>query len=94
MKRDAKFFVVISGEAEIRKGDHVVAFRGPNDFYGEISLLLDRPRTATVVARSDMTLEVIERRDFKQLLADHPELYEPLLTAMAERLATLEQLPQ
>ena len=41
-----------------------------------------------------MTLEVIERRDFRQLLTEHPELYEPLLTATAERLAALEQLPQ
>ena len=88
-----EFFVVMSGDAEIRKGDQVVAFRGPNEFFGEISLLLDRPRSATVVARTDMTLEVIERRDFRQLLTEHPELYEPLLTATAERLAALEQLP-
>ena len=85
-----EFFVVISGEAEIRHGGAVIAVRGPGDFFGEIALLLDRPRTATVVARTDMSLEVIERRDFKTFLSDHPELYEPLLAAAAERVSALE----
>jgi len=86
-----EFFVVLAGEAEIRTGDQIVAIRGPGEFFGEISLLLDRPRTATVTARTHMTLDVIERKDFKRLLLDHPELYEPLLEAVAHRLAELEE---
>lgn len=87
-----EFFVVMSGEAEIRKYGEIFAVRGQGEFFGEISLLLDRPRTATVSARTDMTLDVIERQDFKRLLLDHPELYEPLLAAVAQRLAELEEL--
>jgi CRP-like cAMP-binding protein len=82
-----EFFVVIEGEAEIRRDGQVVAERGPGSFLGEISLLLDRPRTATVVAKTAMTVEVISRSDFRNLLSENPELYEPLLAAVAERLA-------
>jgi len=87
-----EFFIVISGEAQILRGGEVIAVRGPGDFFGEIALLLDRPRTASVVAQTDMQLEVIERRDFKVYLSDHPELHEPLLTAAAHRVAELEGL--
>jgi CRP-like cAMP-binding protein len=86
----AELFVVIEGEAEIRRGGKLVATRGPGTFLGEMALLLDRTRSATVVARTDMTVEVIGRSEFKQLLAQLPELYEPLLAAVAERLAELE----
>jgi CRP-like cAMP-binding protein len=86
-----EFFVVLAGQAEIRTGDRLVAVRGPGEFFGEISLLLDRQRTATVTAGTHMTLDVIERKDFKRLLLDHPELYEPLSAAMAQRLAELEE---
>ncbi len=85
-----EFFVVISGEARILHGGEVIAVRGPGDFFGEIALLLDRPRTASVVAQTDMELEVIARRDFKVFLSDHPEMQEPLLTAAARRVAELE----
>jgi CRP-like cAMP-binding protein len=87
-----EFFVVLSGEAEVRKDGTVLAVRGPGAFVGEIALLLDTPRTASVVARTDMTIDVIERRDFKAFLADHPELYEQLLTAVAARLAEQDAL--
>jgi CRP-like cAMP-binding protein len=87
-----EFFVVIEGEAEIRRGGTTITTRGPGTFLGEMALLLDRVRSATVVATTDMTIEVIGRSDFKRLLAEVPELYEPLLAAVAERLAELQDL--
>src|SRR5262245_30397627 len=78
-----EFFVVVAGEAEVRQGDEVVAVRGPGTFFGEMALLLDRPRNASVVARSDMVVEVIERKDFRRLLDEFPDLYAPLLEATA-----------
>ena len=82
--------VIVEGEAEIRRDGKTIATRGPGDFFGEISLLLDRPHTASVVATTDMTLQVIGRRAFKALLKEDPQLYEPLLHAAVERLAELE----
>jgi CRP-like cAMP-binding protein len=85
-----EFFIVVDGEAEVRRGDHVIAVRGPGTFFGEMALLFDRPRNASVLARTDMTVEVIERRDFRRLLDEFPDLYAPLLEATAQRLDEVE----
>ena len=56
-----------------------------------MALLFDRPRNASVVARTDMTVEVIERKDFRRLLDEFPDLYAPLLEATAQRLAEVDE---
>lgn len=89
-----ELFIVVDGEADVVRDGLVLATRGPGAFLGEISLLLDRPRTASVVARSDMTLEVLNRREFKRLLELQPAFYEPLLEAVAQRLAEQDDLTQ
>ena len=86
-----EFIVVVAGEAEVRRDGEVVAVRGPGTFFGEMALLLDRPRNASVVATTDMTIDVIDRQAFRQLLHDYPDIHVPLLEATAERLADLEE---
>jgi CRP-like cAMP-binding protein len=81
-----EFVVVVDGEAEVRRDGEVIAVRGPGTFFGEMALLLDRPRNASVVARTAMSIDVINRHDFRRLLEDFPDLYAPLLAATAERL--------
>jgi CRP-like cAMP-binding protein len=56
-----------------------------------MALLLDRPRNASVIPRSDMVVEVIERKDFRRLLDEVPDLYAPLLEATAQRLAEVDE---
>lgn len=85
-----EFIIVLEGEIEIRKGDEVVATRGPGSYVGEIALLDNRPRTATVVAKTPVVIEVIGRREFRTLLADAPELQAEIMNTMAQRLAELE----
>ncbi len=85
-----EFFLVVSGEAEVRRDGEVVATRGPGSFFGETALLLDLPRNATVVATTDMVIEVIDRQAFRRLLEQYPDLYAPLLEAAGARLAELE----
>ncbi|HWW44485.1 MAG TPA: cyclic nucleotide-binding domain-containing protein [Acidimicrobiia bacterium] len=85
-----EFIIVLEGEIEIRRGDDVVATRGPGSYVGEIALLDNRPRTATVVAKTPVVIEVIGRREFRSLLADAPELQQEIMTTMAQRLAELE----
>lgn len=82
-----EFFLVAEGEAEVSRGGEVIATLGPGTFFGETALLLDQPRNATVTAKTDMVVEVIERRDFKGLLEEYPDLYAPLLEATARQLA-------
>ena len=85
-----EFIIVLEGEIEVRKGDEVVATRGPGSYVGEIALLDNRPRTATVVAKTPVVIEVIGRREFRTLLADAPELQAEIMSTMAQRLAELE----
>ena len=86
-----EFVVVVDGEAEVRRDGEVIAARGPGTFFGEMALLLDRPRNASVVATTDMTIEVIDRQDFRRLLEEFPDLHAPLLAATAQRLAELDE---
>jgi CRP/FNR family transcriptional regulator, cyclic AMP receptor protein len=84
-----EFFVIVDGEAEVTsKGKHV-ATRAGGDFVGEISLLLEAPRTATVTARTPMRLFVLTRRDFWQLVSVTPSVQDKVSRALARRLAEL-----
>lgn len=85
-----EFFIVLEGEVEARQGDRVIARRGPGEYVGEIALLDRRPRTATVVATTPVSIEVLSRREFVSLLAEAPELSEQILATVAQRLADLE----
>jgi CRP/FNR family transcriptional regulator, cyclic AMP receptor protein len=85
----SEFFIVLEGEVEVRHGDRVIATRRPGDYVGEIALLDNRPRTATVVATTPISVEVLNHREFVSLLAEVPELSEHILATMAQRLADL-----
>jgi CRP/FNR family cyclic AMP-dependent transcriptional regulator len=85
-----EFFIVLEGEVEVRRGDRVIATRRTGDYVGEIALLDKRPRTATVVANTPVSLEVLNRREFVSLLAERPELSGQILATMARRLADLD----
>lgn len=87
----SELIAVVDGEAEVRRDGDVIAVRGPGTFFGEMALLLDRPRNASVIARTPMTIDVINRLEFRQLLEDFPDLHAPLQAATAERLAQLDE---
>src|SRR5690348_13922196 len=57
-----EFIIVIEGEIEVRHGERVIGEYGPGSYVGEIALLEHRPRTATVVAKTPVKLEVIAQR--------------------------------
>jgi len=81
---------VLEGEVEVRQGDRVIATRRPGEYVGEIALLDKRPRTATVLATTPVSVEVLSRREFMSLLALAPELSEQIMATMAQRLADLD----
>jgi MFS family permease len=58
------FFIIDSGTVEVLEGGHHVSTAGPGEYFGEIALIRDIPRTATVIARSDVELLSLEREDF------------------------------
>jgi CRP/FNR family transcriptional regulator, cyclic AMP receptor protein len=89
-QRGSEFFIVLEGEVEVRQGDRVVATRRTGDYVGEVAVLDERPRTATVVATTPVSVEVLSRGEFVSLLAEVPELSGQIMATMARRLADLE----
>ena len=85
-----EFIIVLEGEVEVRQHGEVIAKRGAGDYFGEIALLDNRPRTATVVAVTPVVIEVIERREFLGLVADNPEISQAIMATMAQRLEQLD----
>ena len=85
--RGREFFVLLEGEADVTKDGRSINKLGPGDFFGEIALVSDTPRTATVTATSPVRALVITDRAFKQLLDHSPEIAVGVLTALAERVA-------
>jgi CRP-like cAMP-binding protein len=68
--RGREFFAIADGEVEISQGGTPVATERAGDFFGEIALLHDVPRTATVKAKTPLRLYVLTPRAFRSLLAD------------------------
>jgi CRP-like cAMP-binding protein len=86
-----EFIIVLEGTAEVKVHGKVVATRGPGDYFGEIALISNQPRTATVTATSPMKIEVIGRREFQTMLHDNPSIATELLAIAADRLAANEE---
>ena len=86
----SEFFVIVDGEVAVTKDGADVRSMGPGDFFGEISLLEDRPRTATVTAKTPLRFFVLTRQNFRTLLGKQPELEEKVTGALEERLRTTE----
>jgi CRP-like cAMP-binding protein len=85
--RGREFFVLLEGEADVTKDGQSINKLGAGDFFGEIALVSDSPRTATVTATSPVRALVITDRSFRRLLDDQPEIQRKVLQALAERLA-------
>ena len=82
-----EFFVIEQGEAEIRRGDELVATVGEGDVVGEIGLLVTGTRTATILATRPLTVVAMFTREFKRLESQVPELAESLRALLRERMA-------
>ena len=86
----AEFFVIIDGTVRIdRDGEHLTDL-GPGDFFGELSLLGEVPRTATATCSTPCRLLVVGHREFHSLLSKFPTIQAAVLEALARRIARLE----
>jgi CRP-like cAMP-binding protein len=81
-----ELLVVLSGTATCRAKGKKLAHFGPGDFFGEISLVDRGPRSATVIADSDMEVLVLDSREFRRLVVTSPTIAWKILETMAGRL--------
>lgn len=88
--RGAEAFVIVSGRVSVERAGTRIADRGPGQIVGEIALISDTPRTATVTALEPSRLIVIGRREFHDLMDEHPRIRLVVLDELARRLSTLE----
>ena len=82
-----EFWVVVDGIAEVSRDGQTLAALGAGDFFGEIALVSNVPRTATVTAASALVGLVISSRDFWTLLDESPKTQRKILETVGDRLA-------
>ena len=88
-ERGDEFYVIMEGEAEVTRGGQQVATRGGGEFFGEVALVEDVPRTATVTAVTPIRAFVLTRGRFLRLLDEQPEIERQVLRALAKRLVSV-----
>ena len=85
-----EFLIIIEGDATVRRKGRVVARVGAGDFLGELAVIAGVPRTATVTADTDMTVSVLNRREFSTLLDEQPKIARKVLVGAVKRLHELD----
>jgi len=80
------FFIIDEGEAKVMRGDQDVARLGPGDYFGELALIDEGTRTATLVAETDMTCYGLTSWEFRPLVEGSSQIAWKLLQALAKQL--------
>jgi len=83
-------FIIVQGTAEVRRNGKKIATLGPGACVGELALLDHGPRTATVVAGTDITLLVMSAREFASIIEAVPPIGRKILKALASRVRELD----
>ncbi len=88
------FYIILKGSVEIfsRRVEQYIATLNEGEFFGEMSLLMGIPRSATVRTREDSVLFVIERSDLQRLLGNHRELADQIAQKLVERQQMLQDM--
>jgi CRP-like cAMP-binding protein len=82
-----EFMVIEEGTADVEHDGEHLADLGPGDFFGEMALLLNVPRTATVKATSEITLVVMHERNFRAMEEEIPVVASRIHRILEERKA-------
>lgn len=89
-------FIILSGAVEVikRSGEKeiTVATLGQGQVFGEMGLIEDRPRSATVRASSELKVRIIDREQFNELLRTKPSVLIPIMKSLFERLRQVSDM--
>lgn len=80
------FYIVLSGRARVERGGEVLGQLSSGDFFGELALIEEHPRTASVIASEETDCLLFPAWEFTALLAEHPELATPIMRELIARL--------
>ncbi|MEP0878988.1 cyclic nucleotide-binding domain-containing protein [Funiculus sociatus GB2-M2] len=85
---------MLTGSVEVfsQKAEKYIATLHQGEFFGEMSLLMGTPRSATVRTLEDSILFVVDRHDLQKLLVDHRELADQIAQKLSERQQALRDL--
>lgn len=89
-ERGDQMFVVVSGELEIDRDGRTINHQGPGAAVGEMSLLSEGVRTATVRTTGPARLLVLAHREFHSLMDAHPTVRMRILEGLADKIRTLD----
>ena len=94
-ERGSTLFIIVNGKVEVIKGldktENIIAVREAGEFVGEMAILESAPRFATLRAKGDVRVLVIEGEAFKTILMDRPEVAISVLRHMSTRVRQLSQ---
>jgi CRP-like cAMP-binding protein len=83
----SRLYIIVSGRARVEQsGLGNVATLGPGQFFGELGLIEQHGRTASVVAETELECLALSAWEFKASLREHPEMAVPMLEAIIARL--------
>ena len=92
-QRGADFFIIVDGAAECLTRGEVIRHLGPGDFFGEIALLDQGPRTATIRTTTPSRCLVLGPAQFSDLLHQNAEIAVTILHAVVKRLRSAAAAP-
>jgi MFS family permease len=81
-----RFYIIAEGQVDVLRDGQAVRRLGPGDYFGEIALLRDLPRTATVIAQTDVKLHTLQRDPFVGAVNGDPQSSAAADLVIAERL--------
>ena len=82
-----EFLLIEAGDAEVRRAGELLATLGPGDFAGEMAVMADARRNATVTASSELTAIVMTARDLRRVAKEMPSVAEQIDAAIVARSA-------
>jgi CRP-like cAMP-binding protein len=85
------FFVIEDGNASVSVGGNIIRTLGPGEHFGEIALIDSGPRSATIVAGTDLRCRGMSAWEFRPFVEEHPEVAWALLETLVGRLREAEE---
>lgn len=85
------FYLILEGQVEVRKGQKTLAKLGAGDYFGEMALLTDAPRSADVVAVQKTKCLMIMRWELRSIISSYPDVALKMMGELARRLSATNQ---